>query len=326
MTFVRSIEDALDFIKTETGTLRLKGEEENPVIKKLVVYNLKPFDILNYQWQYVNNDGCYTSWSQYRFDDSTASSDRIIARRDGLLAALDQILPSIEPTRLHNIEIIKHNQSVVSRIKTLMKGMGIPDSYSERDTKSRSRNPKYLTMRAGYLGDIARNVPLEDSVYKNTVAKIEGLRKSIDAWGTRLLADIRDREKLEAEEAAKSKAIVALATLRVKYGLALDAATYDIEQAILEKDKYLRLAHYLLKNREDWNDGPHYANIGLSGFSVENDIDHEIYTAINEHIVDWDGDGRIFRDIEWNYDRLFGMADVNVMSDYSAFVEIVPRF
>ena len=47
----------------------------------------------------------------------------------------------------------------------------------------------------------------------------------------------------------------------------------DILDVILEKDKYLRLAHYLLKNREDWNDGYSYAESGLNGFDVETETD-----------------------------------------------------
>jgi hypothetical protein len=67
----------------------------------------------------------------------------------------------------------------------------------------------------------------------------------------------------------------------------------------------------------DWNEGPHYAECGIRGFKAESDEDNKIVSNINGYIQDWDGDGRIFRDCEWNYDRIFGKVDEKLLSDYN---------
>jgi len=91
----------------------------------------------------------------------------------------------------------------------------------------------------------------------------------------------------------------------------------DLLDVILEKDKYLRLGHYLLKNREDWNDGYSYAENGLNGFIVESDEDGLIAADIQNCIDNWDGDGRCFRDCQYNYDHCFSLVkDEQLYKDY----------
>ena len=76
------------------------------------------------------------------------------------------------------------------------------------------------------------------------------------------------------------------------------------------------MAHYLQKNRGDWNNGSHYAELGLSEFTVENEIDRKIEDCI-QHEIDNFEDGRQFRDCEWNYDVIFDMVDnAELMTDY----------
>jgi len=87
-------------------------------------------------------------------------------------------------------------------------------------------------------------------------------------------------------------------------------------EATLLKNKYLRLAYYLNKNRNDWSDGHSYAESGLSGFAVEKQIDSDIYNDISSYIDDgWDGDGRVFRDCKYNYTVLYGMVEDKSLVD-----------
>lgn len=110
-----------------------------------------------------------------------------------------------------------------------------------------------------------------------------------------------------------------------KYELGLDANQDDILEKICDQDKYLKLAHGLLKNRMDWYDGPTDANYALGEFKVETPLDQEIYNSISPYINDWNGDGRIFRDMEWNYDRIFTLvkeSNPSLYSDYQKLMEI----
>jgi hypothetical protein len=96
-------------------------------------------------------------------------------------------------------------------------------------------------------------------------------------------------------------------------------------EAILRKNKYLYLAHYLSLNRGDWNDGYSYADTGLNGFTVETDEDKEIYADVCSYFEDF-SDGRVFRDSVWNYTRLFSMVSTDLMDDYNKVNEYVERY
>jgi hypothetical protein len=133
------------------------------------------------------------------------------------------------------------------------------------------------------------------------------------------------KKKIE-EDAAKQRAIEAeqkaveaekrRGTLVLKYELPYEATWDAILNELLGKNKYLRLAHYLQLNRGDSSDGYAYASEGLDGFKAESDEDKAIHRDLYGCIEDWDGDGRVFRDTSWNYDRLFAMVPEKLMADY----------
>ena len=116
------------------------------------------------------------------------------------------------------------------------------------------------------------------------------------------------------------------ATLCVKYDLDAEAEDCDIREAILSKDKYLHLAYWLERNRGDWNDGYSFAETGLSGFHAETAEDNDIVADISSYIEDWDGDGRVFRDCEYNYGVLYGMADEALMKDLQTLQEYMEDY
>jgi hypothetical protein len=162
--------------------------------------------------------------------------------------------------------------------------------------------------------DHTKKNTLDDS-YKLAVATIE-------KWNQ----EIKQGERL-AEQAAKNEAVALqrqrlCGVLCAKYALAIDSEPNEILNTILDKNKYLRLAYYLEKNRSDWNDGPYYAECGLEKFPVVSDIDREISKEISGHISDWDGDGRVFRDCKWNYSALYEMVGRDSPELYSDFIEL----
>lgn len=318
--YVKGPEEALDFLRKHIETLNKKVDEVVPTFKKLEVYDTKPFDILNYRLDRISNNGKYLSYTYgtSKFHEGPFDSEeQIIERRDALLKILDEILPTFEETRLKNQELIEHNKVVIEKIKLFMTTIGIPSSYSERDMKSRARNPKYITKSAGYLEDIRRNIATIDSGYANLVKNIDNHKKSIETWASNHIKSFRELKKAQEEKDALNKKAKTLAYLTVKYDLPIESDEYEILDVILKKDKYLRLAHFMSKNRNNWNDGPYYASVGLDAFKVETDEDHEIENDISQHIYNWDGDGRIFRDCEWNYNRLFSKVDSELMKDYN---------
>lgn len=119
-----------------------------------------------------------------------------------------------------------------------------------------------------------------------------------------------------------------LALLLAKYDLDLDSEWEDLLYAVIGKNKYLHLAHYLRKNRGNWNDGCSYAETGLLGFEVETEQDQKIYDNIYHYIENWCDymDGRCFRDCEYSYDVLYGIAEEqnsDLYKDYQVIKENV---
>ena len=128
------------------------------------------------------------------------------------------------------------------------------------------------------------------------------------------MADMKARIEAESRRIA----------LCLKYQLDPVATTQsDLLELLLGKNKYLRLAYYLEKNRGDWNDGPSYAECGLNGFTIETPDDQLIYDDINGYISDWDGDGRVFRDCTWNYSRIYAeFVSEELLTDFKSINEV----
>jgi len=217
-----------------------------------------------------------------------------------------------------NIPLIESNIKLRQQIQLIMRNAGIPSSYNESFYKStRSHSLSYREIQSGWTQDLNRYVLINDNweaeqkAYENFKRKVEEYRKQETA---------KEQAKIQEKEMAEKKLVEQreLAVFVVKYGLAPASTWENLLEHIVTKNKYLRLAHYLSLNRGDWNDGCDYAETGISGFTIETDIDREISDNINSCMGEnWDGDGRVFRDCEWNYDRIFGLVtDSDLLKDY----------
>ena len=216
------------------------------------------------------------------------------------------------------------NAAIYEKVVFLMRQIGIPDSYTTSERTGRSWKSKETKHAAGYLGDLQRNVTRTDG-YDNVVSQHKAHVTALNEYLAKRRAEEESIKRAKEEEQKKLTTDRALGVWIGKLGLPLESSWYDIKEAVLAKDKYLRLAVYLALNRGDWNDGPSYAETGLQGFKVETDTDRAIYDDINGHIVDWDGDGRVFRDCEWNYDRISALAKPEVVALYSELKLVLPE-
>jgi hypothetical protein len=238
---------------------------------------------------------------------------------------LEEMKVKADATHAANLPKLESNQKVFDKIVFLMKQAGIPDSYTTQEKSGRSYRSKTVRHAAGYLEDLSRHVKLSDGydsvedAYKRHKAALE------EYLNKRRAADQEEQRKQEAEK-KKIEADRALGIWIGKLGLDIKASWYDILNAVLTKNKYLHLAHYLAKNRGDWSDGYSYAETGLNGFTVEpnNDRDEAIRDEISGLISDWDGDGRVFRDCHWNYDTIFALVPADIKQEYDALIAAMP--
>lgn len=228
----------------------------------------------------------------------------------------------LEVQHAANLPAIENNRLVIQQVKLIMANLGIPEVITTYGyATSRARKMTRQSKQAGYVSDL-------EAVCK-TSDNYESLKRSIDDFERRV-ADYEKRnqdqeaqvKRAEEEKRKVEDRLKVLGALAQKYGCPADSEAEDVLDAIFERDKYLRLAHYLQCNRNDWNEGPSYAENGLYGFKVETDEDQAIYDDIYRHIEDWDGDGRVFRDTEYSYDVLFGKADAELRQDYNKMHEL----
>ena len=260
----------------------------------------------------------FKSKSFWSGEEDIKTSTGLAARKEEINKAVDNYIEACTLVYNENLPIIEHNKKVVEKIKALMKVTGIPDTYSKSYFKtSRSRTKTTETTRAGYLQDIDRLIKTSQPAIPSKDSLLSGM----ETYYNKRLAEARQEETKAEREQQEKEELHKIALLRAKY-TPEDASSdaWEIREAILSKDKYLRLAYYLEKNRGDWNDGYDYAATGLNGFVVEdgNSLDQDIYDCINECIEsgnNGDIDGRIFRDCEYNYSRLYGFVTSQALLD-----------
>lgn len=245
--------------------------------------------------------------------------------KEAALAIVDKFIKDCEEVVEQNKVIGDHNKLVREQVEAFMEEVGVGATYTHRYYKtSRSRKLTTETQRAGYSQDLDRLIggastpSLNRSNYtRGLEAKYEELRKKIV-----------EKEQQEKKKKEEEEAVHKVALLRAKYTPDDTSSSYeDILEGILDKDKYLHLAHYLQENRNDWNDGYDYAETGLSNFSVDSPEDESIYNCISGLIENWDGDGRVFRDCEYDYGTLYGMVESKgLMVDYHKVVSLIDQW
>jgi hypothetical protein len=220
-----------------------------------------------------------------------------------------------------NDEIAKANTALLSKLAQLLTNAGLPKTYSK--TEYHGRRSKAVTVDHDWYEALRICVPTFHG-WSDLERRYKDFLRQCDDWEREIADAERKKQQEVAAQEAKAKHDRVLGTLMVKYQMPLQADASELVDTILGKNKYLRLAHYLHLNRGDWSDGPDYAETGLNGFVEETETDKKISECLWPLITDWDGDGRVFRDCEWSYDRLFGLvSDLNpeLLADYEAASE-----
>lgn len=264
-----------------------------------------------HQYEDIGSDGksrSYSSWSKPQPPDKLAE----------ILRKLNaEFLQSATEKHERNLPKIAINKKIVEGITKFMQALGIPSSYRV-PKKSRSRYQQYENINAGYITDCSK-IPQNDTFDSAKREHVE-FEKKIVEYLQKKQQEIKAAEQVKVKEEASKKAIMDLARMQVKYG---EHDWSELLEIILAKNKYLALAHALLQNRNDWNDGYSYAESGLHEFSIESPYDQTIHDSIYDAIENWDGDGRVFRDLAvGSYDELFSIVSQNYPDLYKDYQEI----
>lgn len=208
-----------------------------------------------------------------------------------------------------NLQAIEANKAIRERITALMEQVGLPATRKVQ-AGTRYGRPKFKSVDAGYLEDMREHAPISDG-FDHATSTYDALRTRYEQYATEGVREAeqaaRDAEQAEERRKAERRANLELAEIILRYDLDRDAEWADVLGALRERDQRLDLAVAMQQTRGDWSEGYYRVSDALSRFTVKTPEDAEIQTDIlscfNEDI-----DGRVFRDTEWNYTRLFSTA------------------
>jgi hypothetical protein len=227
-----------------------------------------------------------------------------------------------------NLPALEVNKAIVERVTAFMTEIGMPRSRTVRDTKSRSRYPKSVTLAAGWLDDLQHHVRTSDG-FERATQSYESLKVRYEEYSSQAAREAEQKRNAaaaaeEAEKAAR-RANVELAKIVLRYCLDEDADWSDVLEALRGKHQRIDLAIAMMDVRGDWNDGPDAVSYALDRFKIVTDEDKEIANDILSCLRDFD-DGRVFRDTSWNYNRLMSsVEDQQLVTDVTRANELAGR-
>ena len=258
------------------------------------------------------------TWGFYNLSYNNENS------RNQFIKIIDSIYSIDKKTDEENINSSKINSVTRDAVILMLKNLGVPTSKYEYPS---SRSKKRDWIPCVWSSEIFHAFKTYSSSLESSKIKlIETFDKIYKLNEDKKKAE----EKKKQDEISRKESERELAFLLSKYNLSITDDWNDLQRAIISKNKYLYLAHYLRLNRGDWNDGYSYAETGLSRFDVETPTDKEIYYEISNIVETYeDIDGRYFRDCEWNYDALFSLAkeqDNELFDDYQKTIEKVEQY
>lgn len=206
-----------------------------------------------------------------------------------------------------NISLLQHNIAIAQRVHALMKEIGMPESFTERDVHSRARYPKSIRRDAGWITDLRRECRTDDN-FAHATRTYEDLKRRYDEYAERAAREAQqaaqEREREQQRALEKRKADMELAAILVRYGLPVESDWGDVLEALCRRHQRLDLAVAMAQTRADWSEGPDRVREALYRFQIETNEDKDIAACVSAGLVDFE-DGRVFRDMTWGYGALF---------------------
>jgi len=282
-------------------------EKENEKLKKGLVGEVLPVEKLPWAdfWGVYQSEEAVFRWLEKNF--KTPNDARI---------AFESTYKDSFPVIERNKAAIANNVLIFENLVKAIQSLGLKTHYK----KYKGNTLKYNEIEHEWHKQIRQVIPRQEPLTLDSLEKQYKLAiNSVVKWENKIEAAQKKIEYDRQQEEKKLRADRLTGILAQKYGVDLSSDGREVLDEILNKDKYLRLAYYLEKNRGNWNDGPYYAKRGLEGFVPESEIDREIYDEIYDLANDWNGDGRCFRDCQWNYSAIYEIAKTERPELYADF-------
>ena len=216
-----------------------------------------------------------------------------------------------------NQRISDDNTKLHSSLMKLFKEIGLPESYVGYKTK-RSRNTSRINY--AYRNEISGLIDRTNWDNKFNTDQRDTINRIDNLFNYKLKPVIEDhREKLKQEEEKKKNLdeLKLIAQMNVKYKLGNVDDIGDMLYSLLGLDKNLELA-YAMERVRNW--GLEYTDKVFRVYQSNKWDDdglvkqmEELYERWHEGEID---DHRVFRDIKYGYDYLYGLVDEELLSDF----------
>ena len=338
------LKEAIDFMQNKTNA------EINKLKSQLEIKPIQKFEHLFLEGVKVSTweDSSWYSKRKYIRIDFTEECNKFLKTKnmgydgawrgyklfgiseDGLKSAyefIDTLAEFDKEKHQNNIVKCKSNNETYIALSNLLKRIGISEKYyGYKTNRSRQKDWIYYNWQSEIYGQIPRDY--SENKLSDLVKKHKDKIKEIYDTEMKRIREEEEKKEIERKEKERNRK---LALLLAKYDLDLDCDWNDLLEEVINKNKYLRLAYYLEKNRNDWNYGCRYALIGLIEFKVESDKDQEIYDDISHYIDNWEDymDGKCFRDCKYDYPELYGIVaeqDPDLYKDFQVIIENISDY
>lgn len=241
-------------------------------------------------------------------------------------AQFTSTMAQVDKQHQENLIAIANNVQIKDSVNLMMHNIGIPLTYQVIDRKSRSRLPKYVEQKAGYIGDLYRNCPTSDG-YESAVQAYDKLMRSVVEY-RKACSELEETERrVKEQQATKEKNARTLATLVVKHGLPHDTDAHGVLAHLTASNQLLNLAHAMRMTRNDWSEGFWRVSDAIAAFVPASGIDDEILHDVASYLDGEESDGRCFRDCKWSYNdilhRLSESQNNGLVADYHAICEVL---
>lgn len=216
-----------------------------------------------------------------------------------------------------NQEVSNNNAKLYSSLSKLFDEIGLPTSYLGYKTK-RSRTTSRIEY--GYRNEISGliNRTNWDNQFSRDARDAES--KIDNLFNYKLKQVIEEHhEKLKQEEEKKKNLdeLKLIARMNVKYKLGNVDDIGDMLYSLVGLDKNLELA-YAMERVRNW--GREYTDNVFRVYQSHSWDDNGLVKQMEELYERWHegdiDDGRVFRDIKYGYDYLYGLVDEELLSDF----------
>lgn len=260
--------------------------------------------------------------------DRPLSPRATLSHANGLIGRLAQAWKESQERHAANESAIAHNRLMRARIEAIMDAAAMPKTVRRlKQTARRSWVPKYETVPAGYIGDLAVCYPVDDG-YNSEWLDEQRKRTAYMEFQVKAQAAADEAQRAaEREQRAaieRRKADKRLGVILARYELGPEYDWPEVLESLRARSKYLDLAIAGIQTRGDWSDGFFRVKDAMGRFKIDSDQDKDIAADLMGCLSGEESDGRIFRDTRWSYDALLGLVDKQLAEDAQFALAQIP--